>query len=239
MNLQRSLNVAYLRKLASTREGRAHVLSQTADGESSGEARIFSEVLARVDDPELQRMVRRHAEDELRHERLFRERLAANGADPQTAPPESLRLVTALDRALGGILDRPIVDARGVLEAYCLLQALEERACASFGIFVDGFGPSDPASGAVFAEVLEDEKRHLKYCVAVARRYAASEAERLEVLAHMREVEAQVFRENQLRNMDYTLGRGWLGGWTFAWRIVQRLARTGQRPPAPAALAQA
>jgi hypothetical protein len=33
-----------------------------------------------VDDPDLQRVIDQHRQDELRHERMFRERLAAQGA---------------------------------------------------------------------------------------------------------------------------------------------------------------
>jgi rubrerythrin len=224
MTVTEKLNQVYLRKLVSTPAGRAHVLAQTADGESSGEARIFKEVLARAHDPELGRLVTRHRDDELRHERLFRERLAATGvAEPEL--PESLRFVEQLNRALGGILDRPIQDDRGVLEAYCLLQVLEERAVFSFGKFIDAFREADPATAQVFAEVLEDERRHLKYCAAVAKRYATGEEERLEVLSRIRAVEARVFQENQLRNMNHTLSRGFMGGQTLAWRLLQRLVR--------------
>ena len=222
MTVTEKLNRIYLRKLVSTPAGRAHVLAQTADGEASGEARIFEEVLARARDPELGKLVSRHRDDELRHERLFRERLAATGIEGPELP-DALRFVEQLNRALGGILDRPIHDERGVLDAYCLLQVLEERAVQSFGMFVDAFGAVDPPTARVFAEVLEDERRHLKYCVAVAKRYAASEEQRLEVLAAMREVEARVFQENQLRNMEHTLRRGFMGGQTLFWRLLQRL----------------
>ena len=237
MTVTQKLNQIYLRKLVSTPAGRAHVLAQTADGESSGEARIFKEVLARASDPELARLVTRHRDDELRHERLFRERLAKTGvAEPEL--PDELRFVEQLNRALGGILDRPIHDERGVLEAYCLLQILEERALLSFGMFIDAFSEVDPETAKVFAEVLEDERRHLKYCAAVAKRYAASEEQRLEVLARMRGIEARVFQQNQLRNMDPTLDRGFLGGQTLAWRLVRRALKlveaTGLAAPAAA-----
>ncbi len=225
MTLLQRLNLRYLKKLFSSAEGRAHVLAQAADGESSGESAIFTNALAQVDDPELQRVIRRHREDELRHERLFRERLAAQNAP--YALPEELRLVPRVDREAGGVVDRPIRDARGVLEAYALLQALEERAVFSFGLFIEALEPVDPESARVMAGVLEDEKRHLRYCVAVSRRYARSEEERLEVLEHMRAAEARAFGANQLANMEYTLSRGWVGGplETAFWRVIRSVAR--------------
>ena len=165
MTLLERLNLRYMQKLFSTAEGRAHVLAQAADGESSGESAIFANALAQVDDPELQRVIRRHRDDELRHERLFRERLAAQGA--KYALPEELRLVPRVDREAGGIIDRPIRDAHGVLEAYALLQALEERAVFSFGLFIQAMRPVDAATAEVMEQILDDERRHLKYCAAV------------------------------------------------------------------------
>ena len=225
MTLTEWLNHRYMDRLFSSPEGRAHVLAQAADGESSGESAIFTNALAQVDDPELQRVIARHRDDELRHERLFRERLAAQQA-PYTLP-ETLRLVPRVDREAGGVIDRPIHDAAGVVAAYALLQALEERAVFSFTIFVKAMAPHDPESARVIGEILEDEKRHLKYCVAVAKKYAASEDERLAVLQRMRLAEARAFQANQLANMDYSLGKGWIGGAveTALWRVVRVIAR--------------
>ena len=55
--LRERLNLSYLRRLLSTSAGRAHVLAQMADAEASGEARVFDAALARVQDPELQRLI--------------------------------------------------------------------------------------------------------------------------------------------------------------------------------------
>src|SRR5690242_19134533 len=233
MTILERLNLRYMRQLFSTPEGRAHVLAQAVDGESSGEAAIFERTIAQVDDPELKRVIRKHQQDELRHEKLFRERLAA-----QNAPyvlPDHLKLVARVDAEAGNVIDRPVKDARGVLEAYTLLQALEERACFSFTMFIAAIEPYDPESARVIREILEDEKRHLKYCVAVAKRYARDEDERLEVLYKMRRAEARAFKANQMANMDYTLSKGWVGGpiETAFWRAIRFLARP--LPPLEAA----
>src|SRR5437588_573618 len=210
MTILERLNLRYMKKLFASAEGRAHVLAQAADGESSGESAIFENALAQVDDPELQRVISRHREDELRHERLFRERLAAQNADYTLQ--EELRLVPRVDREAGGVVDRPVRDSRGVLEAYSFLQSLEERAVFSFGLFIRAFEAVDPETARVVGEVLEDEKRHLKYCVAIARRYARDEEERLEVLQRMRAAEARAFHANQMANLEYPLAKGWIGG---------------------------
>jgi hypothetical protein len=143
-----------------------------------------------------------------------------------TKLPEHLQLVPRVDREAGGIIDRPIRDARGVLEAYALLQALEERAVSSFTLFIAAMEPFDPQTARVISEVLKDEKRHLLYCVAVSKKHARSEEERLEVLGRMRKAEARAFRDNQLANMRFTLSKGWIGGplETALWRAVRALA---------------
>ena len=226
MTLLERLNLSYMQRLFSSPEGRAHVLAQAADGESSGEAAIFDNAIAHCNDPELKRVIHKHREDELRHEKLFRTRLAAQNAPYEL--PEALRLVQRIDRKAGGVIDKPIRTDRDVLEAYAFLQALEERAVFSFGLFIQAMEPHDPISASVFAEVLEDEKRHLKYCVAVSKKYAKSEAERLEVLERMRAHEAEAFGENQMANMKFSLDKGWIGGplVTTMWRVVRALAMT-------------
>jgi rubrerythrin len=230
MTVTERLNRRYVRKLFATPEGRAHVLAQAADGESSGESAIFTQLLQHVADPELQRVITRHRDDELRHEKLFRARLAAQNAKYELV--EELRLVPRIDEAAGGVVDRPIRDDRGVLEAYCFLQALEERACFSFEIFIRGMTGIDDQSARTISEILEDERRHLKYCVAVAKKYAKSEEERLEVLYKMRAAENRAFMENQFRNMEFTLAKGWVGGRveTLMWQGVRAIARALSRP---------
>ena len=231
MTLLERLNLRYLNQLFRTPEGRAHVLAQAADGESSGESAIFDRLLARVDDPELQRVIAKHREDELRHEKLFRARLAAQNAKWEL--PQHLRLVPRIDGEAGGVIDRPIRSDEDVLAAYCFLQALEERAVFSFGLFIAALRGPDPESARVFAEVLEDEKRHLKYCVAVSKRYAASEQQREATLQRMRAAEARAFKANQVANMAFTLSHGWVGGAveTALWRAVRAFAMAAPMKP--------
>src|SRR5450432_3421951 len=108
--IDQSIQLAFTRRLCSTPEGRAHVLAQVADAESSGEGQIFDRALARVDDPELQKLIQKHRADEVRHEELLRERLARTGINVST-PPE-LRIIDRLDHEVGGLLERPITSGR-------------------------------------------------------------------------------------------------------------------------------
>ena len=226
MNLRDRLSLQYTRLLAATPEGRAHVLNQVADAESSGEAQIFDQALARVDDPHLARMIEKHRGDEIRHAELFRARLADTGVDPGPVP-ENLKMMDRLDRKLGGFLGKPITDSRGVMEAYVVLQVVEERALHQFALIAQAFEATDPQTSRVFEEVGRDEERHLKYCHAISRRYAPDEATRVATLREYRQIEAECFRDNSAANMDYTLEHKFVAN-AFrrtAWRLVGALGQ--------------
>lgn len=94
LSLRDRLDLSFLRFLLKSPEGRQHVLSQVADAESSGEARIFEQALARVEDADLQRMIRRHQADELRHAEIFLAREAATKL-PRGWSPRSSRCWTS------------------------------------------------------------------------------------------------------------------------------------------------
>lgn len=220
-SLRDRLDLRFLRFLLGTPEGRRHLLSQVADAEESGEARVFEQALAKVDDPALARMIRRHQADELRHAELFHARALATGLPRREVPPE-LRMLTKLNAALGNPLDRPITSREGVMEAYLLLQVLEERAILQFTKFILAFQEVDPETAATFEAVRADEERHLLYCHAVSRRYAPSEEVLKRRLAELRQVEARIFKENQLANLRVTLAQRLIPGVLrrWVWRVV-------------------
>lgn len=225
-SLRRWADLTYVRRLVSTPEGRAHVLSQLAEAESSGEAKIFEQVLGNVADPKLQRRIRRHQADEIRHAELFRGCLARTGVEVGPVPAE-LRIVERLDAALDGFLERRITDRRGVMEAYLILQVIEERAVQQMPLFVEAFQDRDPETSRILAGVVRDEARHLLYCQAIAKEYAPSEAERIATLGRLRLIEARVFKDNQTANLAHTLSRGYTGGlWArLFWSSLGTLAR--------------
>lgn len=209
MDFNDRLMLRYFRHVVATPEGRAHVLNQVADAENNGEQAVFDRALAHADDPELARMIQRHQADEVRHAELFRARIPATGVEPPPVPSH-LKMIDRLDRALGGFFARPIRDRRDVMEAYLLLQVIEERACTLFPIFEEGFRDVDPVTAGVFAEVSRDEERHLKYCHAIARRYAPSAEVHDRTLRELRRVEARCFAENGFANMRHAVPRGFL-----------------------------
>ena len=244
MSLEEHLSLAFTRQFVATPIGRAHVLSQLADAEDNGETQMFDRALALVDDPKLAQLIVRHRADELRHGKLFRDRLAAQGVDPGPLDDE-LKILVQIDRDLGGIFDRPITDARGVMEAYLLLQVLEERAINQFSMIERAFRPVDAATADVLREVADDERRHLRYCDAIARRYAPSPEVQRETLAHYRLVEARAFIRTKRANMQLALGLGLVPGalarlmWQAIGAINERigplpLTRFGREAGVPA-----
>jgi rubrerythrin len=231
MDLRQQLTLRFARRLLKTPEGRAHVLNQVADAESNGENQVFEHVLRHVQDPALRKMIEKHQADEVRHEQLFRACLPRTGVDPGPVPAH-LKLIDRLDRAVGGFFSHPIVDDQGVMEAYVMLQVIEERAIVEFAIFEQAFRDYDPATADVFAEVARDEARHLKYCHAISQRYAPSPETLARTLARYRALEARCFQENGAANLEHTLARGILAGSPLVkwfWKTIQSMGK-GQLP---------
>lgn len=227
MNLRNRISLRFMRRLTATPAGRAHMLSQVADAEGSDEAAIFDRALSRVDDPHLRKLVEKHKADEERHERLFRARLAATNITPPPVPDE-LKLIHRLDAATGGFLGKPIVDGVGVMQAYALLQVIEERAISQFALMEQAFRPVDPESADTFAAVARDEERHLKYCEAIGRRYAPDEATRVSTVRRFRRIEEEAFQANGAANLRYVFARGYIVASPiarFAWRLLGALQR--------------
>lgn len=236
MDLAHFLTRRYMQMLFATPRGRAHLLTQVSDAESNGESTLFDRAIDKVDDPELAKMVAKHRDDETRHAALFRARAEAQGVPVREAPAH-LRIIDRLDRALGGFFDRPMRDRRDVMDAYLLLQVIEERAVTMFPIFEEAFATIDPETAHVFGLVSRDEERHLRYCHAIAKRYAPSPAVLASTLAEFRALETECFMENGRANMDYTRDQGLLehapvGALTFrAITGVTRAMGVQQRTP--------
>jgi rubrerythrin len=217
------LSARFLRGLLATPRGRAHLLNQVADAEATDEGAIFERLLAHVEDPKLRHMIERHQADELRHAELFRGCLSRTGVEVGPVPAH-LRLLDRLDERAGHIMHQPVKDDRDVLVAYLMLLVIEERALNQFRQFIPAFAAVDPQTAAVFEEVARDEERHLRYCYAISRRYAAGEATWAANLLHFRTLEALAFGENSRANMQHVFDHGLHD----AGAIERVLWRTGQ-----------
>lgn len=230
----------YLDRLVASRTGRAHVLNQAAYAEDSDEGVVFDGLLSKVDDPELAKMVRIHAADEKRHAELFREALARNGFDPWPVA-DGLSLIERLDAALGGFFDGFLEREHPVMDAYLLLQVIEERAVTQFSMMRPAFAKYDPQTAELLDQIARDEERHLKYCVAIARRYAPDAETAAARLAEFRAVESKVFGEMSRANMRHTLEGDMLAIGPLETRIWRRVIGALDRAdrPMPSAFAPA
>jgi hypothetical protein len=168
---------------------------------------------------------------------MFRSAAARTGF---TSPPvpAHLKMIDKLNAAAGGFLDQPIKDRKGVMEAYLMLQVIEERAITQFTLFEEVFRSVDPETADIFVAIAKDEERHLKYCHAIAKRYAPDELTQARTLRRFRELESTVFAENGNANMLHTLGAGYLEAGTIEklfWRGVAELGRRrgGRKQPTP------
>jgi rubrerythrin len=215
MNLHHVMHQWFLHDLFSTARGRAYVLSQAAEAESGGEQKIFDVLLEHVDDPELSRMVRKHREDEVRHAQMYSVCAERQNA---TLPriPENLRVIDAVDehigRVRGGVrfFDEKVHDARYVMEGYLFLQVLEERAVQQFTVLADAMRPYDAVSADVIVEIEADERRHLRYCYAISKRYAPSELVLRDTLTKFRRAEAEAYKEHTAKSLAFLLDHGFL-----------------------------
>jgi hypothetical protein len=228
MTLTDKLTLMFMKQLLKSPRGRAHFLSQVADAENNDEGKIFEALKVRArGDHELHRLVTRHAADEERHAWLLEARAAATGVERPTVP-EHLKLLHRLDEALGGFFQKPLETNEDVMRMYLLLQVIEERAVTQFPLFKAGIEAHDPETAKVFEQIEADEERHLKYCQAIARRYAPSQQLHDETLQHFRRVEAKVFARNSRKNLEYAMDHG-LVELTFAQRVFWRVVGFASR----------
>ena len=219
------LGARFLDRVVGNPDGHAFILAFLAYAEESDEAGIFDNLLARVDDPELGKLVRRHRDDEENHARLLRGCLARTGILPLPIPPE-LRYIDRLDRMAGGFAADFVVGKRGVMEAYVLLQVIEERGVRQFPFIARALDRVDRESAAVLRGIIRDEERHVRYARAVARRYAADAASYDRMLRRYREIEARAFADHNRALTRFTLDNELLavaGVEKLLWRALAAL----------------
>lgn len=212
----------FLSQLLASPAGRAYVLTQAAIAEGTDEGAIFAHLSQRVGDPELQRMVRKHAEDEERHALLFFG-CADRQGPPRPEIPPNLRILERLNGSLG-IFDRRVETDQDVMDAYLVLQVIEERAIEQFESIEPVLRRYDPRSADVLNGIRADEGRHLRYCRAITKRYAPTERVRIGRLRELREVEAAAFREHQRNALRHVLDAKYLPATSAVfWRAAADL----------------
>jgi rubrerythrin len=202
--------------------------------EAADELGVFDHLLAKVDDPELNRVVRRHKSDEERHAQIFKERLDAQ-AVPAHEVPDPAPVIPFIDHALGGFAAKFVGDHHSVMEAYLLLQVIEERGAAQYPMFADALEPYDPESARVIRQVAADEERHIKYAVAISRRYASGFEAREQALERIRKAEDKGYRAHGDAFIVQAVDENLLavGGLErYFWKGLAAMSRPRQLAPA-------
>jgi hypothetical protein len=220
-----AIGARFFDRLAASARGRAFIFKFLVGAEEGDEAGVFDHLLARVDDPELKKIVRIHRDDETRHAEVFRECMARQGVDAASLP-EPIPVVPIIDRRVGGLGERFVADRAGVMEAYVLLQVIEERGAAQYPRFARAMADRDPRSAEVIMKVVRDEERHIKYAKAVSRRYAPDEATLARTLARYRVAEAAAFLDHGRLFLAQAVANDLLDVGTierWAWRGVAAL----------------
>ena len=179
-------------RLAASPRGRAFIFDFLIDAEEGDEAGVFDQMVAKVQDPELNRMIRRHRDDEVEHAKIFRACRAAQGvpADAAAGPPKIIRYVAA---EAGPLFDPAPDDRRTIMESFLLLRVIEERGVEQYPLIARAMEPHDPAGAKRIVDVARDEIRHVKYCKAISKRYAPDETTLARSLIHFRAVEKRAF----------------------------------------------
>jgi hypothetical protein len=232
MNFEISIGRSFLRSLISHPAGRAHILSLMVAAEEGDEAGVFDQLIRKADDPELEKLVRRHKEDECRHGAMYRACLSRNGLELQPIPDELL-IIRRVGREAGGIFGTGgdasspdgIASCKDVMKTYALLLAIEERGVQRFPLIGAEFRRiGDHETADTFDRVTADERRHTKYCQAIGRRYASDDATWEQAASKYRRIEARAFKQVGRATLLYAVKNG------LVWRgAVGRLARLAIR----------
>jgi hypothetical protein len=152
---------------------RARKLLRFAETEADG-GRDLSRAAELTTDPLLRRLFLRHAGDELRHASLFRTR----GKDLLRSLPRARARREANWLAPGERgLDDLRVDGERIESLLAFLHLSEKAATRRFALYRDMLR-HDPATRAVFGEVLEDEEFHMSYTHAQLARVAPQRTRR-------------------------------------------------------------
>jgi hypothetical protein len=207
MALTDPISIAFVRQVSAVPEGLAFLLTQCIANEEYGECGVFARLTEATDDPEVQRTIRKHRADELRHAGMLRACLSQVGTGPMPVPPH-LDAVAAMDRAIGVASERALRSDRDIMDLYLALLVLEERAATQFPLFARA-ARGTPVGDAMDS-IAKDEERHIRYCRAISRRFAHSPAVLKATLRELRHIEERTFREISRGNMVHLLESGWL-----------------------------
>ncbi len=183
---------------ADPRRARVTLESFAATEDDGG--RDLQAAALRTLDAELRGHLERHARDELRHAQILRRR-AAELAPPADSALSERPYDLSRGRRVGeldahGFFNAGLFDELGEVEYVAMLHVAEQHAAKLFERHAQ-LARDDPATCAVFEEILRDEKYHVAYTGKILARWRGEGRER--------EVR---------RALRAARGSRWLGAWT-------------------------
>jgi len=149
---------------------RVRTLESFAETEADG-GRDLLTAARRISDPDLRVHIEHHAEDEVRHARLFRERAAELRADIDLGSVRAEESDSSYDLSRGrkgvdvdahGFFSASLCDELGEVAYVAMLHVAEQRARDLFEMH-SHLNRHDEKTKAVFDEILKDEKYHVSY----------------------------------------------------------------------------
>ncbi|HRK08317.1 MAG TPA: hypothetical protein PLZ57_11155 [Pseudobdellovibrionaceae bacterium] len=212
--LRDRVTLFFLRRVARTARGQAHLLQHLANAESEGEIPLFdavAEYMERVwQDEGRAKLARIHREDETRHVAMLEGEIARLLVNPQEAQlPESMSFVPLLGERLAPIRKARIDSDQDVAEFYSALLAIEVRTAHNLNLFAQAFRENGNETGArILKSIADDEVRHQGYCRSILGRCEISARELELVLRKWSRIEAWAFARLNAMDLQFTTERG-------------------------------
>lgn len=230
--LRDHVTLFFLRRVARTARGQAHLLQHLANAESEGEIPLFdvvAEYMERVwRDAGRAKLARIHREDETRHVGMLEGEIARLMPNPLDAQlPESMSFVPLLGERLTPIRKARIDSDQDVAEFYSALLAIEVRTAHNLTLFAQAFRENGNEVGAKILEsIANDEVRHQGYCRSILGRCEISSLDLELVLQKWSRIEAWAFARLNAMDLEFTTGRGILSLPKFWVKVAELAARS-------------
>ena len=224
------ITLLFLRRVASTPRGQAHLLQHLANAESEGEIPLFDVVAEYMErawkDEGRAKLARIHREDETRHVGMLEGEIARLLKNPLEAQlPASMSFVPLLGERLAPIRKSRIDSDQDVAEFYSALMAIEVRTAHNLKLFAMAFRENQNDIGAQILEsIANDEIRHPGYCRSILGRCEISPVDLGRTLRKWSLIEAWAFARLNALDLEFTSHRGLLPLHAFWVSLARRAA---------------
>lgn len=223
MTLVQRFFLRFMRKLAQTPDGQRFIISQLVETEAmaNGEDNMFPRLLRYAREPRLQKLIRRHYDDEIRHEQLYRDVIGR--IDSEVEAPQRVMMMRILESLSRPSTALPVNSDDDMLDGYLFIQVLEEHAAVDLPLVARVFDDVDPVIAAVIREVAEDEMKHIRWCDPVLEAHARSTEELDRRRLRYRRLAEFAHHRHNLLGCDHAFRTGLVSGGRlvhWGWRLL-------------------